>query len=63
VKFDDALITKITTKPNSLGATVAQLVVEIESENPLVDFAPLLNLQRVHVALQIEGSMVRNADV
>lgn len=63
VRFDDALISKVTTKTNSLGGSVAQLVIEVESDNPQIDFAPLLSLQRLHVALQIEGSMVRNAEV
>lgn len=61
--FGDAMITKFSFKVNNLGIGVGQLVLEIESDNPDEDFAPLLKLAQYHVSLGIQSGKVRIADL
>jgi len=55
----DALITGFKTKTNSLGVTVAKIEFSVESENPEVDFAPLLQAQRCYVMLSVSRGTAR----
>lgn len=61
-KFDTAKLATIKTKTNNLGASVAIVQFEIESDNPELDFAPLLSAQRTYVSLSIEQSRERTFD-
>lgn len=60
--IQDAVIKRISVKTNSLGASVATIQVEVESDNPERDFDGIMQLQRQYVGLRIRGEKVRTAD-
>jgi len=61
-KYETAKLAALKTKTNNLGVSIAIAQFEIESENPELDFAPLLSAQRTYVSLTIEQSRVRTFD-
>lgn len=60
----EATISNVSIKPDKDGGSKATIKLEVESQNPKMDFSDLLVLQQQYVKVTIEGSrtLVKNLE-
>ncbi len=57
-EFHEARIKRFTTKPGKMGETLGEIVIEIESDNPEIDFEGIAALHRTLCSvLIVEGNI------
>ena len=63
VKFDAAIIGKFTTKPGKIDGTVGQIQIDVESQNPFMDFASMHRFRPgIYVTVTIESQVGTGGD-